>query len=178
MKKTNLPTFVSNNVQLKVLVNNQYLTLKEERKLMSRFAIAGRCCSDIHLPDYFHMCEFYTPNTPKCLFKPDWNLHKCIDKVNVADEIYNLQASVMLDDAALNRESNEENKVIIFDGVPKVNLTGIKKQAIKRCSDFANAVATAWKLSVFGVILVRMRENADQNNSKYGHFYAVCQSCC
>ena len=71
MKKTNLPTFVSNNVQLKVLVNNQYLTLKEERKLMSRFAIAGRCCSDIDLPDYFHMCEFYTPNTPKCLFTPN-----------------------------------------------------------------------------------------------------------
>ena len=23
---------------------------------------------------------------------------------------------------------------------------------------------------VFGVILVRMRENADQNNSEYGHF--------
>ena len=36
---------------------------------------------------------------------------------------------------------------------------------------------TAWKLSLFGVILVsifpysiRMRKNADQNNSEYGHF--------
>ena len=39
---------------------------------------------------------------------------------------------------------------------------------------------TAWKVSVFGVILVillsispysvRMRENADQDNSEYGHF--------
>ena len=52
---------------------------------------------------------------------------------------------------------------------------------------------TAWKVSVFGVILVPifphldwgrrdtpylvgMRENADQNNSKYGHFLrSVCQ---
>ena len=36
MKKTKLPTFISNNVQLKVLVNNQYLILKErkERELM------------------------------------------------------------------------------------------------------------------------------------------------
>ena len=29
---------------------------------------------------------------------------------------------------------------------------------------------TTWKVSVFGVILVRMRENADQNNSEYGQF--------
>ena len=32
---------------------------------------------------------------------------------------------------------------------------------------------TAWKVSVFGVILVRMRESPDQNNSKYDQFYAV-----
>ena len=25
-------------------------------------------------------------------------------------------------------------------------------------------------MSVFGIILVRIRENADQNNSEYGHF--------
>ena len=31
-------------------------------------------------------------------------------------------------------------------------------------------VNTAWKLSIFGVILVRMRENAAQNNSEYGLF--------
>ena len=29
---------------------------------------------------------------------------------------------------------------------------------------------TAWKMSVFGVILVQMRENTDQNNSENGHF--------
>ena len=47
MKKTKLPTFISNNVQIEVLVNNQYLTLKEERKLMSRFVIAARSRPDI-----------------------------------------------------------------------------------------------------------------------------------
>ena len=38
-------------------------------------------------------------------------------------------------------------------------------------------VSTAWKASLFGAILVntfpysvQMRENADQNNSEYGHF--------
>ena len=41
----------------------------------------------------------------------------------------------------------------------------------------SGASDTAWKVSVFGVILVRispysvwMRENTDHNNSKYGHF--------
>ena len=37
----------------------------------------------------------------------------------------------MLDDEALDRESNEENKVIIFDGVPNLNLTDTKKETIK-----------------------------------------------
>ena len=38
-------------------------------------------------------------------------------------------------------------------------------------------IYTAWKVSLFGVILIRIsplsdwiREHADQNNSKYGHF--------
>ena len=31
-------------------------------------------------------------------------------------------------------------------------------------------VYTAQKVFVSGVILVRMRENTDQNNSEYGHF--------
>ena len=76
---------------------------------------------------------------PKSLFTPDGNLHKCTEKANVADEIYNLQASVMLDDAILNGDSNEENKVIIFDGMAIVNLIDIKKQKIKTCLEFANA---------------------------------------
>ena len=30
--------------------------------------------------------------------------------------------------------------------------------------------STAWKVSAFGAILARMRENPDQNNSEYGQF--------
>ena len=29
---------------------------------------------------------------------------------------------------------------------------------------------TAWKVSVFAVFLVQMRENTDQKNSEHGHF--------
>ena len=112
MKKSKLPTFICNNVQLKIHVNNQYLTLKKRRKLMSRFVIAARCCPDIDLPGYFGMYEFSV--VLKSLFTPDGNLHKCSDKANVADEIYNLQASVMLDNETLDGDSNEENKVIIL----------------------------------------------------------------
>ena len=32
---------------------------------------------------------------------------------------------------------------------------------------------TEWKVSIFKFTLIRMRENADQSNSEYGHFYAV-----
>ena len=82
------------------------------------------------------MSEFSV--VPKSLFTPDGNIHKCTDKANLADEIYNLQASVMLDDAILNGESNEESKVIIFDGMAIVNLVDIKKQKIKTCLELAN----------------------------------------
>ena len=51
------------------------------------------------------------------------------------------------------------------------------QNSLKKCQ--STETYTAWKVSVFGVILmrilahsysVRMRENADQYNSEYGHF--------
>ena len=57
MKKTKLPTFISNNVQLKVLVINQYLTLKEERKLIFKVCHSSKMLSR-HLPGYFGMDKF------------------------------------------------------------------------------------------------------------------------
>ena len=59
---------------------------------------------------------------PNSFFTLDGNLHKCTNKAHVADEIYNLQVSVILDDAILNGDSNEENKGIIFDGMAIANL--------------------------------------------------------
>ena len=41
----------------------------------------------------------------------------------------------MLDDAILNGDSNEENKVIIFDGMAIVNLIDVKKQKLKHASN-------------------------------------------
>ena len=35
---------------------------------------------------------------------------------------------------------------------------------------FNSTPDTAWKVSIFRVILVRMQENLDQNNSEYGKF--------
>ena len=46
----------------------------------------------------------------------------------------------MLDDAIMNSESREEKKVIIFDGMAILNLIDIKKQKIKTCLEFANAL--------------------------------------
>ena len=36
---------------------------------------------------------------------------------------------------------------------------------------------TAWKKCVFGVILVQMRGNTDQNNSEYGHSLRSVRLC-
>ena len=89
------------------------------------------------MPGYFGIYEFSV--VPKPLFTPDGNIQKFTDKASVADEIYNLQASVILDDAILNGESNKENAVNSFDGMAIVNLIDIKKQKIKTCLKFANA---------------------------------------
>ena len=67
------------------------------------------------MPGYFGVYEFSV--VPKSLFTPDVNLHKCTDIGNVADDICNPQASVMLGYAILNRESNDANKVMTFGGV-------------------------------------------------------------
>ena len=77
-KKSKLPTFICNNVQLKIHVNDQCLTLKEERKLMSRFVIAARCRPDIDLPGYFGMYEFSV--VLKSLFTTDAKLQKSSNK--------------------------------------------------------------------------------------------------
>ena len=45
----------------------------------------------------------------------------------------------------------------------------------KKKANWRWEIFTAWKVSVFGVFLVRMRENTDQKNSKYGHF--SCSDC-
>ena len=42
--------------------------------------------------------------------------------------------------------------------------------AVQAFKTFVVGINTAWKVSVFGIILVRMPENGDQNNSKEGHF--------
>ena len=62
----------------------------------------------------------------------------------------------MLDDAILDGDSNEENKVIIFDGMAIVNLIDIKKQKIKICLEFASAFfsITIKKLQGFSEVRV------------------------
>ena len=40
---------------------------------------------------------------------------------------------------------------------------------IKSC-EWLQSINSAWKVSVFGVVLVQIFPHSDQNNSEYGHF--------
>ena len=41
-------------------------------------------------------------------------------------------------------------------------------------SNSLSEAITTWQVSVFGIILVRMREDAGQNNCEYWHFFTQC----
>ena len=84
--------------------------------------------------------------------------------------------------------SKVSGKTTFFNKLEAVNLTFVKSDIFRSLSSIYNkaflrkSITSAWKVSVFGVILVRifphsdwiqysvrMRENADQNNSEYGY---------
>ena len=52
------PTFIGCNSKIKILVINQYLTVKEERNSMSRSVIVARNCLHIDLPNHYGTYDF------------------------------------------------------------------------------------------------------------------------
>ena len=59
-------------------------------------------------------------------------------------------------------------RVVIFH-LTLLTLFARTRKALRR-------IPTAWKVSVFGVILVRIFPHSDQNNSEYGHFLGSAPS--
>ena len=67
-----------------------------------------------------------------------------------------------------------------WDWSADCSCTQLELEFLSVCKKNTHRNSTAWKVTVFGVILVhifpdsdwifRMGENADQNNSEYGHF--------
>ena len=88
IKKEKLPTFTKNCAQTKLTIDKQLVNIKEERKLMSRFAIAARTRPEIDLPAYFGSYEFSV--VTKSLFATDGSLCFNTDKASIAQELLKL----------------------------------------------------------------------------------------
>ena len=132
IKKEKLPTFESLNKKITVKVNKKTVSIKEERKLMSRFVIASRTRQDIDLSHYFGEYEFSV--VPRVLFTTDGSLHPTTDKSVIAKELRNI---CHIDTNDMIIEGHQEYKAIVFDGMAVVNRINIKKAKIKNCRVFA-----------------------------------------
>ena len=135
--KRKLPTFAASNSNVKVTLQNKVVTLKEERSLLVRFAIAARSRPEIDLPKY--LGDYELSVVPRSMFSGDGELLLGNDKSVLIHEIERISASV--DTPKITVDSSETvteltPRVIVFDGMAVVNQ--IKKTPlIKSCADFA-----------------------------------------
>ena len=77
IKKDKISTFVFNNKIVMVTINQQIITITEERKLMNRLLVASRTRPDVDLQFCLGKYEFSV--TPPSLFSPDGSLHSTKD---------------------------------------------------------------------------------------------------
>ena len=126
--RRNLPTFAESIKKSMVKLQEKTITLKEERKLLTRLTIASRQRPEINLAFYIGNFEFSA--VPRSLFARDGSMHVSSDKSVVIHEI-----EKMAENKELEKEASSTNNegVIIFDGMAIVQKTG----NLKTCSDFA-----------------------------------------
>ena len=72
--KTKLPTFALNVKKKQVEFNNTIVTIKEERKLMSRLIIAAKSRPNVDLSNYFGGYEFSVVSHPSTSLHPEPSL--------------------------------------------------------------------------------------------------------
>ena len=140
LPKRKLPTFAASNSTVKVTLQNKVVTLKEERSLLVRFAIAARSRPEIDLPKY--LGDYELSVVPRSMFSGDGELLLGNDKSVLIHEIERISASVDTPTTADSSETVTEltPRVIVFDGMAVVNQ--IKKTPlIKSCVDFAKCFA-------------------------------------
>ena len=95
-----------------VKLQEKIITLKEERKLLTRLTIASRLRPEINLAFYIGNFEFSA--VPRSLFARDGGMHLSSDKSVVIHEI-----EKMAENKELEKEASSTNNegVIIFDGM-------------------------------------------------------------
>ena len=85
LKKRKLRTFCDNAKTAKVQLSDCLITLKEERRLFTRFMIAFRERREINLPHYLGHYEFSI--LPLSMFSRDGYMHLSTDKSSILHEI-------------------------------------------------------------------------------------------
>ena len=124
ISKEKIETFSSNNKSVNVEVNNLFVQIKEERKLMiSR--------PDIHLSTYLGEYEFTV--VPGSLFASDGTLHQTTEKSVISTELRKVLPEKYEEDHHVSSK-----RVIVFDGMALVNKIDIKKSKIKTCLEFSD----------------------------------------
>ena len=121
--RRNFPTFAESVKKSTVKLQEKIITLKEERKLLTRLTIASRQHPNINLA--FYIGNFEYSAVPRSLFARDGSMHLSSDKSVVIHEI-----EKMAENKELEKEASSTNNegVIIFDGMAIV-------QKIKKTSN-------------------------------------------
>ena len=121
--RRNFPTFAESVKKSTVKLQEKIITLKEERKLLTRLTIASRQHPEINLA--FYIGNFEYSAVPRSLFARDGSMHLSSDKSVVIHEI-----EKMAENKELEKEASSTNNegVIIFDGMAIV-------QKIKKTSN-------------------------------------------
>ena len=131
ISKEKIETFSSNNKSVNVKVNNSFVQIKEERKLMTKLLVVSRSRPDIDLSTYLGEYEFTV--VPGSLFASDGTLHQTTDKSAISTELRKMLPQKYEEDHHVSSK-----RVIVFDGMALVNKIDIKKSKIKTCLEFSD----------------------------------------
>ena len=132
LKKRKLPTFSENCASVKVKLKDKVATLREERRLLTRFLMAYRERPEVDLPT--HLGEYEFSVVPRSMFNSDGRMLLATDKSSVMHEI----EKMLEPEDAIIEPVLQGDRVVMFDGMGLVNKMK-KTAAIKTCKDFADA---------------------------------------
>ena len=132
IKRRKLPTFKENSVTSKVKFADKVITLKEERRLLTRFVMASRERPEVDLSKYLGQYEISV--VPRSMFNSDGIVRIASDKSAIMHEI----EKIIGNKNVINlQEDSEIERTIMFDGMGLVNRIK-KSDNIKACKDFAD----------------------------------------
>ena len=138
LKRRKLPTFNATVATTKVKLKDKIVTLKEERRLLTRFLIAYKERPEVDLPSHIGRYEFSV--VPRSMFHSDGSMSFASDKSSLMHEIEKItkgDSSCDEDSVGDAEQDRALHRVIMFDGMGVVNKLK-KSDAIRTCKDLAD----------------------------------------